>query len=229
VRGAVRRTIDKVGSGELMLTRTIAISLAVQLLLSGFCVGQTADPGPIRVGDRWTYNIKDGVTGDLKHAVTLVVIEVDQKEITTRVTGRGNSPFTIFFDPGWSRIDDGTWKHRPSELTGVRTPLEVGKEWRAEGNSMNMHSGLVFRTSAFTKVTGQERVTVPAGTFDTFRVEPMVRMTNTADQTKSSTITGVIWYAPAINRWVKRISEFRYEGRLRDSTIDELTEYSRRP
>lgn len=213
-----------------MLGRAIAKSVAIQLLLVSYCVAQTVDPGPIRAGDRWSYDIKDGLTGDLKHAVTLVVTEIDQKEITTRVTVRGNNrPFTIVFDPGWSRIDDGTWKHRPSELTAVRTPLEVGKQWRSEGNSTNMHSGLVFRTAGSGKVTGQERVTVPAGTFDTFRVESMVRMTNTADQTKSSTITGVIWYAPAINRWPKRISEFRYEGRLRDSTIDELTEYSRRP
>src|SRR5262245_36449148 len=150
-----------------MLGRAIAKSVAIQLLLVSYCAAQAVDPGPIRVGDRWVYNIKDGVTGDLKYPVILVVIEVDQKEITTRVIGQDKRPFTIVVDPGWSRIDDGTWKHRPSELTGIRTPLEVGKEWRAEGNSMNLHSGLTFRTSAFTKVTGQEQVTVPAGTFDT--------------------------------------------------------------
>jgi hypothetical protein len=213
-----------------MLTRTIAISLAVQVLLAGHGVAQTADPGPIRVGDRWSYDIKDGVTGDLKQVVTLVVTEIDQKEITTRASVRGNNrPLTIAFDPGWGRIDDGTWKHRPSDLFGIRTPLEVGKQWRSEGNTMNLHSGLAFRTSGSAKVAGQEQVTVPAGTFDTFRVELTVRNINTTDQTKSSTTTVVVWYAPAINRWVRKKSEFRYEGRLRDSTIDELTEYSRRP
>jgi hypothetical protein len=222
-------SIDTIRWGvDQMPTRTIAVGLAVQFLLAGCCVAQTVDGGPIRVGDRWSYDIKDGATGALKFPVTLVVIEIDQKEITTRVTGQDNRPFTIVFDPGWGRIDDGTWKHRPSDLHGVRT-LEIGKEWRSEGNSMNMHSGLTFRTSGSGKVTGQERVTVPAGTFDTIRVELMVRMTNSADQTKSSTTTGVVWYAPTINRWVKRTSEFRFEGRLRDLTIDELTQYSRRP
>ena len=131
-----------------MLTRTIAISLAVQVLLAGYGLGQTADPGPIRVGDRWSYDIKDEVTGDLKHAVTLVVAEIGQKEITTRASVRGNNrPITIVFDPGWGRIDDGNWKHRPSDLFGIRTPLEVGKQWRSEGNTLNMQSGVTFRTS----------------------------------------------------------------------------------
>jgi hypothetical protein len=79
------------------------------------------------------------------------------------------------------------------------------------------------------KVVGQEQVTTPAGTFDTFRVEMTVRQINTKDQTRSSTATLVFWYAPAINRWVRKKTDVRSEGRLRDSFSEELTEYSRRP
>jgi uncharacterized protein involved in copper resistance len=75
----------------------------------------------------------------------------------------------------------------------------------------------------------QEPVTVPAGTFDTFRLEMTVRMINSKDQTKSQTWNFLVWYAPAVNRWVKRKSELRSEGRLRDSFVEELTEYSRKP
>jgi hypothetical protein len=56
-----------------------------------------------------------------------------------------------------------------------------------------------------------------------------VREVNTKDQTKSSTTTETTWYAPTINRWVKRKTETRAEGRLRDSSSEELTEYSRKP
>jgi uncharacterized protein involved in copper resistance len=56
-----------------------------------------------------------------------------------------------------------------------------------------------------------------------------VKLLNTRDQTKSQTWTFVFWYAPTINRWVRRKTEARYDGRLRDSFVDELTEYARKP
>jgi hypothetical protein len=213
-----------------MLRRAIATSLAIQLLLVGYCAAQAVDPGPIRVGDRWSYDIKDALTGDLRQAVTIVAAEINEKEITTRISVRGRDrPLTFVFDHDWGRVDDGVWKHRPSDLLGIKKPLQVGKQWRAEGNSANLQNGVALQTSALAKVVGQEQITTPAGTFDTFRIELTVRQINTRDQTKSTTLNTVTWYAPAINRWVKRQTEVRAEGRLRDSLYDELTEYSRKP
>jgi hypothetical protein len=213
-----------------MLRRAITTSLAIQLLLVSYCAAQAVDPGPIRVGDRWSYDIKDALTGDLRQAVTIVVGEINEKEITTRTSVRGkDQPNTMVFDPDWGRIDDGVWKHKPSDLLGIKKPLQIGKQWRAEGNSTNVQTGVVMRTSGSGKVVGQEQITTPVGTFDAFRVELTVRQINTRDQTKSTTLNAVTWYAPAINRWVKRQMEVRFEGRLRNSFTDELTEYSRRP
>jgi hypothetical protein len=216
-----------------MLGRVIAKSLAIQLLLVSYCAAQTVDPGPIRVGDRWSYGTKDALTGDLRQAVTIVAAEINEKEITTRISARGRDgrdrPMTIVFNPDWGRIDDGVWKHRPSDLLGIKKPLQVGKQWRAEGNSTNLQTGVAMQTSGLAKVVGQEQITTPAGMFDTFRVELTVRQINTKDQTKSVTLTVVTWYAPAINRWARKSTEVRFEGRLRDSFNDELTEYSRKP
>jgi hypothetical protein len=213
-----------------MLGRTILKSLAIQLLLVGYCAAQTDDPGPLRVGDRWSYDLRDEITGDLRMAFTVVVAEIDQKEITTRVSVRGRDrPQTTVYDLNWGRIDDGVWRSRPSDLAGIRKPLQTGKEWRSEGTTTNIQSGVALRTSGATKVAREEQITTPAGTFDTFRLEATVRQINTTDQTKSSTVTFVTWYAPAINRWVKRKTDVRFEGRLRDSFSEELTEYSRRP
>ena len=213
-----------------MLGRVIAKILAIQLLLVCYCAAQTVDPGPIRVGDRWSYDIKDALTGDLRLAVTIVAAEVNEKEITTRTSVRGKDrPNTIVFNSDWGRIDDGIWKHRPSDLLGIKKPLQVGKQWRAEGNSTNVQTGVAMQTAGLAKVVGQEQITTPAGTFDTFRVELTVRQINTKDQTKSTTLTVVAWYAPAINRWARKNTEVRFEGRLRDSFSDELTEYSRKP
>ncbi len=213
-----------------MRGRLIAKSLAALLLLAGNCAAQAIDPGPIRVGDRWSYEIKDGVTDDLRQVVTIVVAEIGQREITTRVTIRGQDRAQTFvYDFDWARIDDGVWKHRPNDLSGIRKPLQVGKEWRSEGNTMNLRNGAAFRTSSKGKVVAQERVATPAGTFDTFRIEATVRQVNATDQTKSSTATHVTWYAPEINRWVRRKLDLRFEGRLETRPLEELTEYSRKP
>jgi hypothetical protein len=212
-----------------MLGRTIAKSLAILLLLVGYCAAQEVDPGPVRVGDRWSYDINDEVTGDLKNAVTFVVAEIKQNEITTRVSVRGRDrPGTVIYDSDWGKIDDGVWKYRPADM-GIRKALQVGKEWRSEGNVTNIQSGVALRLSGVAKVVGQEQVTTPAGTFDTFRIEMTVRQINTKDQTRSSTAIHVTWYAPAINRWVRKKTDVRSEGRLRESFSEELTEYSRRP
>jgi len=183
----------------------------------------------VRVGDRWSYDIKDEATGDLRHALTVVVIDVNDKEITARTTIRGKDrPQTMAFDLDWGRIDDGAWKLRPSGI-GIKQPLQVGKEWRSDANAMNLQSGVAFRASGVAKVMAEEQVTTAAGTFDTYRINTTVRLVNTRDQTKSSTWTFVLWYAPAVNRWVKKTTEARSEGRLRDSFVEELTEYSRKP
>ena len=205
------------------------IAICVVMLLGWAAAAQAAEPDPVRVGDRWSYDIKDDLTGDLRHSVTVVVVEVTDKEITTRATMRGKDrPLTMIFDLDWGRIDDGAWKVNPSGL-GIKMPLQVGKQWRSDANAQHRQSGIAYRASGVAKVVKQEQVTTPAGTFDTYQVETTTRLVNTRDQTKSSTWTFVYWYAPAVNRWVKRKTEARYDGRLRDSNVEELTEYSRKP
>ena len=219
-----------------MTTECTRPHLFVLMIAAAICIwpresaGQSDAPGPVRVGDRWTYESKDAATGDIRNVFTLVVAEITDKEITTRVSLRGKDrPRTVVFDPQWGIVDDGIVKYRPASLLGIRTPLNVGKEWRSETNVANSQTGNSFRASTVTRVVAAEQITTAAGTFDTFRVEVDVAQVNSKDATKASKAKHVFWYAAAINRWVKKTFEIRFEGRLRDSTVDELTEYSRKP
>ena len=99
-----------------MLIRLIAINLAVLLFfLPVYCMAQTVDPGAVRLGDRWSYDIKDDLTGDLRHAITIVVVEVNEKEITTRATIG-------------ARIARKQWS---SILTGAESMMVLGSSARA--------------------------------------------------------------------------------------------------
>jgi DUF3108-like len=197
---------------------------------TGQAPAQVADVAGVLPGDRWVYEVTDEMTGDVKSTTTVVVLDVSDKEIHTRVSTRGaTGPRQIVFDRAWNRIDDSVWKYRPSDGTGVAMPLQVGKEWRFENKGTHFGNGTAVSNTGQAKVTGKESVTTSAGTFDAFKVETTMRQINANDQTKAATMTATLWYAPSVNRWVRRISKVQIEGRLRDSQTEELTDYSRKP
>jgi hypothetical protein len=216
-----------------MVRRITAAALATIVFACGSAHAQTAAPAAadVRVGDRWSYDVKDDATGDLRNSITVVVVDVTEKEINTRIAVKGKEgqpPRPFIFAHDWGRIDDSVWQFQPSEI-GIKLPLKMGKEWRGEVSAKNLKTGSSLRGSGTAKVVSEEKVTTGAGTYDTFKVDIMVRQVNTNDQTKTSTSKIAVWYAPAVNRWVKKSTEIRFEGRLRNSFTEELTAYSRKP
>jgi hypothetical protein len=200
-----------------------------------FCItvcaasAQVADIAGVLPGDRWVYEVTDEVSGELKLTTTVFVLDVSEQEINTRVSTRGTGARQIVFDQSWNRIDDSVWKYRPSDGSGIKKPLQVGKAWRFESKATHFQNGTALNITGESKVVGEEKVTTGAGTFDTFKIETKIRQVNPNDQTKASTINAVLWYAPSVNRWVRRTYKLQAEGRLRSSNTEELTDYSRKP
>jgi hypothetical protein len=213
-----------------MSTKWLLIFLALTFGNIRYASAQVTDIAGVLPGDRWVYEVKDEITGDVKETTTVVVLDVSDKEINARVSTRGiQRARQVVFDPGWNRIDDSVWKYRPSDGTGVRTPLDVGKEWRFESKATHFQYGTAISITGQSKVVGEEKITTSAGTFDTFKIDTTLRQINSNDQTKASTVTATLWYAPSINRWVRKTYRTQIEGRLRDSHTEELTDYSRKP
>jgi hypothetical protein len=185
--------------------------------------------GSARVGDRFIYDTKDEVTGEPKGSYVAVVTEVSDKEIVNSISvpGKPGSRIVVY-DRNLNRIDDSTWKFKPNDGQGVRLPLAVGKTWRIEYEARNIQTGAISRTTGTSKVAGQETVTTGAGTFETFKIELHLKSYNPVDQTKVSESDLLIWYAPEINRWVRRTFALRAEKRLRSSTSEELADLYRR-
>jgi hypothetical protein len=209
--------------------------VATLLLVAALCpytlMAQSPDDGggPVRAGDRYTFETKDEITGEPKGTYTSVVTEVSDKEIVTVNSFRGRPGQTmIVLDHDLDVVDDSVWKYSPNNAQGVRLPLTVSKEWRFEYDAKNMQNGVIIRTTGESKVVAQETVTTQAGTFDTYKIEQHILQHNTADPTKSSETNIVMWYAPNINRWVRRTFALRIEKRLRSSTSEELVDFSRK-
>jgi hypothetical protein len=212
---------------EFQMRSWIAAIVLVSLVVwSRDCPAQVVDPGPVRVGDRWSYDLKDGVTGEVRQSYSYFVFDINDKEIVTRMIIKGPEDRyqTVVFNLDWGLMDNGVMQSSPSELS-FKKPLQVGKTWPWEVHTKNLQDGSVWRTSGTARVADQERITTRAGTFDTFRIEAKGRQVNANDQTKSNAVIQTFWYAPAVNRWVKRTFEGRSEGRVRDAVVEELTAY----
>lgn len=193
-------------------------------------VAQTADVTGVQPGDRWTYEVTDEITGDVKQTVTVDVISVSDTEMVARVADRGEPrPLQVTFDRNWNRVDDEIWKYRPSDGSGIPAPLQLGKEWRFDSKATHFQSGTAMRITGHAKVVAEEKITTPAGTFDTFKVETSIRQVNANDRTKDGKVSATLWYAPSINRWVRKTYKMQIEGRVRAANTEELTDYSRKP
>jgi hypothetical protein len=183
----------------------------------------------VQTGDHWTYEIRDEITGEVKSTVTNTVTDVSASEIGTRTTQLGNGNFGYqTFDRSWNVTNNGTWRYTPNDGTGIRLPLAVGKSWSFKSTDVNSTAGVSGKRSGTSKVVAKESVTTRAGTFDTFKIETSFEIQNANDPTKKYQFVQQTWYAPLIDHWVKRSSQSRSEGRVRDKSTVELVEYGRR-
>jgi hypothetical protein len=76
---------------------------------------------------------------------------------------------------------------------------------------------------------GVEKITIPAGEFDTLRIECKGFWTRVFDGSGSGSWSETIWYSPKIQRHVKRNYEDRWNGRIDNKTVIELLEYKATP
>lgn len=79
-----------------------------------------------KVGDHWTYDVHDEITGALKFTVTLTISDVSPTDITTRYERHGANRGSgyIIYDRSWNIKDNGTWKYVPNDGTGFKLPLK---------------------------------------------------------------------------------------------------------
>jgi hypothetical protein len=182
-----------------------------------------------KVGDRWTYEVRDEITGAITATRENVVTDVTPAEITVRYKnlGNNNEGFNVY-DRSWNVVEDRPWRFSPHDGTGIQSPLAVGKTWPVQTNNINSANGNVWKRSGTSKVVGQESVTTKAGTFDTFKIETSFSARNANNPTLKNEVTSLTWYAPEIDHWVKRTFVSRANKHLQISTLIELIEYGRK-
>jgi len=182
-------------------------------------------------GDRWTYETRDEITGNITATRENVVTEVTPTTISVRfkkLGGQKPEEGLIVYDRSWNVVEDRPWRFSPHDGSGIESPLEVGKTWPVHTNNINSANGNVWKRSGTSKVIGQENVTTKAGTFDTFKIETTFTGMNVNNPTLKNEVTALTWYAPAIDHWVRRTFVSKANKHLQINNVIELIEYGRK-
>jgi len=175
-------------------------------LLSPAATAQTADAPQIRVGDRWWFVEWYTVPSTTPNR-DWTITSLDG----TRILGTENGePLVLTTDLNVSESPRSTASN-PRDLD---FPLTVGKRWQFDTDWTFKPKASKGRASISVVVAAYERVTVPAGTFDAYRIESRERHSGRSPigSVYDAEVLRTYWYAPEASAIVKRVTKHPYLG-----------------
>ena len=181
------------------------------------------DAPRLKTGDTWTYQVIDLLSGSVTRKYTLSL------ESATRDTFRFGRGYVT--DKSLNLLRE-TRDGKPVKWIPKRPnydfPMEIGKTWSAvavrDTSDLEAEHEFTFR------VIRQERVIVPAGVFDAFRVEGTNKYKSRRKDGSSGEGVGVhrYWYSPAVARFVAyEYEETNWKGVVYKKDRDELVSFKR--
>jgi hypothetical protein len=173
----------------------------------------------VKVGDRWVFVMRS-TAGEKLLERAWVVTSVSP----TRIEGTENGK-PLALTPDLNMIESP--REKESNLSELSFPLEVGKQWSFVNDYVfndPIFGTLQGRSKCSVAVLGYEKVQVPAGEFDAFKLElksTWVSPNNPAGGESDFTY----WYAPAVRAVVKKEERVTYLP----TYITELVEFQLQP
>ncbi|MDE2331731.1 MAG: hypothetical protein KGK16_13250 [Bradyrhizobium sp.] len=184
-------------------------------------------PYPVAVGDHWTIEEKDEISGEIKEVRNIVVTDTSAGEIAVRFdVPAGNRSGNLVFDRSWNLLRNEKWRYSPNDGLGIRMPLSPDSKWKFSCDSVNTTTGAIWKRSGNSSMIGRESVTTKAGTFDAYVIETKYSGKNTRDPTRTNETTLRTWYSTDVGHWVKRTAVVRQRGHVFSNQTFELTEIS---
>jgi len=207
---AEKAAAEKIAADKAAAEKAAADKLAAEKVAAAKAAA-AAKPGWPSVGDRWTYRavIKDkaGSARDIVIDVQRVTENsiVEQARIGSTLAGTGTHTAGAY-------LIAGTGLPVPEFSPHLRAfgSLKVGDRWNTVATrQIAMCNIPEVSCSASGRVIGEEKVTVPAGTFDAVKIEIEFLARNTSAQAvwsfgfRLAIATHTIWYSERAGRAVK--------------------------
>jgi hypothetical protein len=163
------------------------------------------------IGDSWTYQFIDERHNVTRATVTHEIIAIDAEAVTERLAlaDKASQP-----SQEQSALSPQVLERQLAGLTvtefapylAARAELQVGKAWADIPGLAHMSTFDRWRVQA--KAVGREKVRVPAGEFDAYRVELEAERPHSVspfDALYVTRISLIAWYAPEVKRVVKTV------------------------
>ena len=183
------------GSAIGLISSAIVVSLAI---LAGPALAQKADRPEVKVGDEWQF-MSYIVVPIQKPNLVWVITSVTPAGIAGTSNGK---PLTL--TPDLNVIESPARKF--SDRRNLSFPLEIGKSWTYSNHTEFKDTGGATQADAGVTVAAYEKVTVPAGQFDAFRIEAKGKFgQQSAAGAGASEFTETTWYAPSARAVVKQV------------------------
>jgi hypothetical protein len=183
-----------------------------------------ANPFGFMVGDQWSFQVinkyKNEVVKKVTYRITKIMPDGDLMVGPMRISPEGN--VRNFSDErGNTRVYGDAEMLLPKTMqVGHRENFKFSdKVIRSDGARFEQH----WRGTL--TVTAKERVKVPAGEFDTYRIERVAEVKNAAAGGRSAHNVTTIWYAPQVKYWVAMEQMQRVGQNAPELARTELTSY----
>jgi hypothetical protein len=181
-------------------------AILVLAILGPAALAQIAERPVVHPGDRWQFVQYYSVPSSEPNR-RWVITRVGQDRIEGTEDGE---PLVLTPELGVLDSPRGTY----SGSRSLAFPLEAGKKWRYAHDWHFKATGSRGRAEVDVEVVAYEKVSVPAGTFEAFRL--VSKAHTTGKSPKGSLIDGVVtttyWYAPAARAIVRSVTHNPYVG-----------------
>ena len=197
------------------------------IMLSGLISAADAAAAPA-AGDSWSYRVVNRSNGEVRgnNQYRLDKGDADREAVavTSDLPALG-LPSTEIFTADGRLIRHALINHAQAVVYDFQQPypaydfpLAAGNTWSSRVNAVNPANGRQARVRVDGDVLGSERVTVPAGAFDTFKIRRRIYAGDFDGPRSQTNITETEWYAPALGRAVRleRNSGFMDQNRCSD-------------
>jgi hypothetical protein len=204
--------------------------LGCLILLFGLPMGaqaeQPAGVPDVHVGDRWTFQERNGLTDDVQGEFTRRVVTVTPTEITAVQQIKGHTGQTVgYFSRDWNVEDNGRVRFDPPPMT-MHFPMKNGDTWQEQYKARTLANGFTVACHVSSKVVVREPVKVLAGDFDALRIEGRTECRGADGSGLPILFANSNWYAPSVKAIVKTVTSQIFEGRERNKTVIEMLNYS---
>ncbi len=188
-------------------------------LLAGPALAQRTERPEVRVGDRWQF-VRYYSVPSTKPNLAWEINSVTATEISGTENGE-----PLLMTPDLNVVD--LPMNKQSNPKALSFPLEVGNRWRFASDWLFKPKGSKGSIVVDVEVVAHEKVEVPAGEFEAFKLVSKGRVSGTSpiNSQYDAVITTTYWYAAAARATVKSVTQNPYLG---VSTV-EMVAYQLRP